>query len=395
MIFGRGLSRFIPAPLRPGIGARQLLQLRNRLKIAKFRPPRSFRGDHVGVAGLFRTATGLGRAAELVALTLEHQGHRVTRIDMTNEIGIKISQPTEFTGPADCLSMDITDVVFVINPNHLAPDKFDRTWLLQRCIIGHWIWEIEILPWYWQPTLASYDEIWAPTDLVRDVIQSSYALDRPVKVLPYGVDLDPMQATAKVDRDEVRGRLGLTKAEFVAGYSFAVDSNYYRKNPEDAVRAFLTAFPEPNDRAARLFLRCNDFANRPAERRRLETLIGTDSRIRIFDINDRIGIVDFYAALDVYISTSRAEGYGLNLVEAAQAGVQVISCRWRLAPEISSRAKIRTTGFELVNVVDPQGHYAGLKGATWAAPDLAEMAALLRSDRAHRGSYGSVSLVGS
>ena len=55
-------------------------------------------------------------------------------------------------------------------------------------------------------------------------------------------------------------------------------------------------------------------------------------------MNNRLPINDFYAAIDIYLSTSRAEGYGLNLVEAAQAGIPVVTTGWRLAPEIAALA---------------------------------------------------------
>jgi len=382
-MFGRGLARFLPLPARRALGeAWHGIRLRHPLNLAKFRPPKAFSGEHVAVAGLFGTTTGLGRAAELVALTLERDGHRVTRVDLTEALRMPATRSrADVVRPADCMALPISDIVFVINPDHPATLAFERTWLLQRCVIGHWIWEVEVLPWYWPLAVASYDEIWAPTDLVLDVIRDSIpAFDRPLRVVPYAVDRDPMPATARSRRTEVRDRLEIADDAFVAGYSFAVDSNYYRKNPEDAVRVFQRAFPA-GDTSVRLFLRCNDFANRPDERRQLEAVIGNDSRVRIFDADDRIGIIDFYAALDVFLSTSRAEGYGLNLVEASQTGLPVIACGWRLAPEISRLPGVRSSGFRIIKVADPQGHYAKLRGATWAAPDLEQMAEILKNDR--------------
>lgn len=384
MMFGRGLARYLPTPVRMAVGrARHGLQLRNALDLHRFRRRKAFSGEHVAVAGLFRTTTGLGRAAELIALTLERNGHRVSRVDISEAIGARAPIPrADCLRPSDCRTLAITDVVLVINPDHSATMAFEQSWLIERCVIGHWIWEIETLPWYWAAAVKSFDEIWAPTELVREVIAAKVA-DRgvPIKVLPYAIDLDPMPAATPAHRLDVRNRLAITKATFVAGYSFAVDSNYYRKNPEDAVRAFTAAFP-PGDDSVRLLLRSPDFANRPKERIALQTLIAGDPRIRIFDAADPIGIVDFYAALDVYLSTSRAEGYGLNLVEASQAGVPVIASGWRIAPEIAALPGVRTTSYRVIPLDDPQGHYARLRGATWSAPNLTEMAELLQKDRA-------------
>jgi glycosyltransferase involved in cell wall biosynthesis len=383
-MFGYGLSRFLPFPLRHAIGSvRRRLRMRRLLDLRKFRRRKTFSGEHVAVAGLFRTRTGIGRAAELVALTLQRRGHRVTRIDVSQALGLQtLPLRPDCLQPADCKDLAISDVVIVVNPDHPAVAAFDRTWLVGRCVIGHWIWEVEALPSFWQSSVISYDEIWAPTELVRDVIRAGLPeTETPIKLLPYAIDLDPMPAIVSSQRDEIRSRLGLAGDVFVAGYSFAVDSNYYRKNPEDAVRAFIRAFPPAEEGSARLLLRCNDFAHRPVERAQLQALIGSDPRILIFDADNRIGITDFYAAIDVYLSTSRAEGYGLNLVEAAQAGLPVISCGWRIAPEIAALPGIRTTGYDLIPLDDPQGHYAGLAGARWAAPHVAEIVEILRGDR--------------
>lgn len=383
-MIGHGSGRLLPPSVRSLIQRlRQRVRLRNPLNLAKHRPLKRFSGEHVAVAGLFSTSTGLGRAAELVALTLEHRGHRVSRVNISEALGLHDAGSDKvFLRPSDCAFLDISAVVFVINPDHAAPSAFDAEWLLQRCVVGHWIWELDTAPSFWRHLVVSYDEIWAPTELVADVIRDNIsASGRPVEVVPYGVDLDPMPLVTRGQREDSRSRMGLSTVDFVAGYSFAVDSNYYRKNPEDAVRMFRLAFPSSEDVSARLLLRCKDLANRPAERARLEGLIGSDPRISIFDAHNSIGIVDFYAALDIYVSTSRSEGYGLNLVEAYQAGLAVVTCGWRIAPEITRRKGVLTTGFELIKINDPQGHYAGISGARWAAPDIQEMADILTSYR--------------
>ena len=376
-----GLS-FFPG-LRRAVGrARQAYRLRDALDLRRFRERKRFSGEHIAVAGLFSTRTGLGRAAELVALTLERRGHHVTRVDLAASLGMQTrTARQDCIQPTDCGHLAITDVLFVINPDHPALSAFETDWLVQRCILGHWIWELEVLPPFWRRATISYDEIRAPTDLVRDVIAAHIDPDMPIEVLPYGVDLDPMAPANPALRIAVRQRLGIGREAFVIGYSFAVDSNYYRKNPEDCVRVFMRAFPATDD-ATRLYLRCNDFAHRPIERARLDKVIAGDPRVIIFDGTNPLGIADFYAAIDLYLSTSRAEGYGLNLMEASQSGLPVITTGWRIPSEITALPGIRTADYQLINVADPQGHYASLRGAKWAAPDLDAMEDMLRSAHA-------------
>lgn len=378
-MFGLGITRFLPFRLRRFVEKLSLnIRLRSTPNLRKLRPAKRFNGRHVAVAGLFGTITGLGRAAELVALSLENDGHKVTRVDISRSLHLRTVQSLrDYLLPEDCLSLDISDVVFVINPDHAIFSAFDRDWLLKRCIIGHWIWEIDRLPSFWKIAARSYDEVWAPTALVSEVIETAIPdLRELVRVVPYAVMLDPMPKIVPSERAKVRYQLGIQDNTLVVGYSFAVDSNYYRKNPEDLVVAFLKAFPG-RELNVTLLLRSNDLNNRPHERATLERTIGSDSRIQIYDKIRHLAIRDFYAALDTYVSPSRAEGYGLNLVEASQAGLSVICSGWRLTPEIETMPRVQTTSYAIVPVNDPQGHYADIKGAVWSAPDVDEMASLL------------------
>ncbi len=354
---------------------------RARLDLRRLRPFRTFDGRHVAVAGLFGSGTGLGRAAELVALTLEGRGSTVTRVDLTAALGLPLRHPdARCIAPSDCTAADITDVVIVLNPDLSAWRLFDRAWLLGRTIIGQWIWEIEQFPAFWDRAGDSFDEVWAATDLVLDAIRLSLPrFDRPLRLMPFAIEQAAFPRITPAQRHAARARERIADEAFVAGYSFAAGSNYYRKNPEDAVRAFQQAFPD--QRMVQLLLRCHDLDIRPFERAALERAIGGDSRIVIYDAQRRIGIADFYALLDVYLSTSRAEGYGLNLVEAAQSGVPVITGRWRIPDEILALPGVHAVGYALEPLHDPQGHYADIPGATWSRPDVAEMASLLRAMR--------------
>lgn len=368
-MFNTGLTRFLPPSVRTAIGfvlqriehpRKMMRQAAHDRKFDRNRTRKVFAGNDVLVAGLFGTTTGLGRAAELVALTLESQGCKVTRWDVTAALGEPVTRP--HSNPA--VIPDCTDVICVFNPTLRVDRAFSAEWLLERCVVGHWIYELETVPAAWAKSFRFYDQVWAPTEYVREAIETR--LSAPVRVVPYGAHLAPLPRAVRAP-----------SPDFVVGYSFAVNSNYFRKNPEDAVRIFKMAFPD--DDGVKLYLRSNDLNDRPRERRMLEAVIGGDSRISIFDSQNRIGLLDFYNAIDVYLSPSKAEGYGLNLVEAAQSGVPVICNGWRLPNDITSLPGVMTAGYHLEPVSDPQGSYADLRNARWAAPDLAEMASLLRS----------------
>jgi glycosyltransferase involved in cell wall biosynthesis len=369
----------LPSPIqRAAFGAVQFYNLnRDHVNLVKERPFRSFQGKHVAVVGFFSSGTGIARAAEFVAITLEGRGLKVARVDISSSI--RKAKPDErFLSPVDCYPLDISDVVFVVNPGQPSISMFDKKWLIERTIIGHWIWELDRVPRSWLRASESYDEIWAATDLLVESIRATLlGFKRPIVVVPYAIQKDPFSKIDSTRRDAVRAREQIPSGGFAVGYSFAVGSNYARKNPEDAVIAFCDAFPKNED--VRLLLRSNDLSDWPLQRLALERVVNGDHRILIYGKSRHISIHDFYAAIDVYLSPSRAEGYGLNLVEAAQSGLSVITGAWRIAPEILALPGVHTVGFDMEKVEDPQGHYTGIKDAVWSRPRVNELSSLLKT----------------
>src|SRR5204862_8273610 len=103
------------------------------------------------------------------------------------------------------------------------------------------------------------------------------------------------------------------------------------------------------------------------------------SRVRLHGATNRIGLTDFYGIIDVLVSPSRAEGYGLTLVEAVQSGVPVVTSRCRLSPDILDLPLVHAVGYDLVPVNAPQGVYSSIANARWAEPRLDEMVAVVRN----------------
>jgi hypothetical protein len=79
--------------------------------------------------------------------------------------------------------------------------------------------------------------------------------------------------------------------------------------------------PEP-DRSKVLLTRCLDI--RPYNERLIDHLVsyaGRDERIHVIDANQtHFPLHEFFACLNVFLAVFRSEGYGPNLVEAAQVG---------------------------------------------------------------------------
>jgi glycosyltransferase involved in cell wall biosynthesis len=313
--------------------------------------------------------TGLGKAADLLARTLQHRGAIVTRVDITAALGLPVSDSAEtMLTPNECSDIDATDIVFVLNPTFIdVLHQFNKDWLLRRCIIAHWIWETEKMPTYWARASISYDEIWGPTEFTYQSLKILLPTFKgTIRIVPYTIDFQLLPKPSHEQRNDVRTRLKIASDTFVLGYSFACGSNYQRKNPEAAVDQFRGAFA-PDDISVRLILRCRDLSRHKDERDKLRRKIAGDHRILLFDSDNQIEIDQFYAAIDLYLSPARAEGFGLNLVEASQMEIPVITSGWRLAREIQELPFIYAVDFDLVPISDPQGQY---KEGFWSEPRL-------------------------
>jgi glycosyltransferase involved in cell wall biosynthesis len=383
-MLGFGLGRFMPKALR-----RRVQRASLRLGELRSRPPlfpptrarRAFSGRSVIVAGLFSTRSGLGRAADLIARGFESRGVPVQRVDLGMYFRLTDQASRASIPPDEASRIDASDLVLVLNPPlaYEALGMFDRAWLTERCIVAHWVWELDRLPRSWIQTADSLDEIWTASTFVEETARRALPdFPGPIRVMPYPTEVDPFEAAPPAKRQAIRGKLGIADDEFCVGYSFSAASNYERKNPEGAIEAFIQAFPNRNARAV-LLLRALDLSSFRDGERRLRAMARAHRHVQILgDGSEHISIAEFYAAIDCYLAPFRAEGFGLNLVEASQAGKPVVATGWSIGAEITCHPGIHTVGYTVRPVQDRQGHYPSHLGASWAEPDYVAMAERMR-----------------
>jgi len=381
----RNLLRFVPGPLRPAAVATavRVLEFKHRPRIAPRQQKRLGKLPRTIVAGLFAERSGLTRGAELMLHDLQQKNADVIAVDVTQAIG---HQPLRKAAAAllpHQLEGGAFDIVIHVNPPNFARalNAFPIEVLDQSRLIGFWAWELERTPQTWSRAAAYCDEIWAPSPFVVDAIGRSIDFAGPVRCVPHAVNADPFLPATPAQRESARRKLGLPADCFVMGYSFGIRSNYTRKNPMGSVRAFQRAFPSDSD--AQLLLRySDDLGLFPPAQDELRTAVAGDPRIRLLS-PEQLEIAELYAAIDVYLSLHRSEGYGLPLAEAAQAGRNVIATAWGLAPDIAARPLVAPVRFSMTPVRDPQGAYSKMRDCHWAEPDIDEAAGKLIALKAH------------
>ena len=388
-MFGTGLGARLPKIWRTRIH-RSLSPFRiyyNHIKLRKLRRPVSgpqhFGECRVVILGLFGLRGGLGRAAELLAKELEHEGALVARIDVTDAFGWRPNQIRDGVSDLSALKLMRFDVVVV----HLNPP--DLCLLLQKhlsdavrysCLVGYFAWELDRVPETWFDGIACCNQIWVPSAFVARAIEQSVPGARAkLRVREHRVDLEKLPKRTSMARSMARRRLRLREDAFVILTSFSANSNVARKNPVAAVEAFCKAM-ECVDTPAQMLVRCLDFEDFQDELRPLKRAVSDDPRIRLMLIGQHksSSIEDAYLAADLYLSLHRSEGFGLNLAEALEIGLPVIATQWGLTDSIVSHPNFTGVPSRLVSVIDSQHTYDQVPAAHWADPDIEFAAAQLR-----------------
>ena len=385
-----GLVRRLPPPMRRLVittanrmrgvleekatdDAADLASLSLAARLPKTDGNRRYVGTRVVVGGLFGVRCGLQRGADLMVRDLQQRRVDVLPFDFTKALDFTPNIDTSATSdPAELAAWQPTDFVVHMNPPLFARAlaAFTGVSRLGTTIIACWVWELPVLPPNWRIFAELADEIWTPSPFVAEAAKQGLPdYPGPIRIVPYAVDSDPMQPLPPNERASLRPSFGIARDDFVVGTSFSFDSNYARKNPGAAIEAFRLAFRA--DEPVCLVVRCNDTGRFQRLFEHLVSFAGDDPRIKIWDMAVApCPIRRFYGLLDLYISLHRSEGYGLNLVEAAQAGVDVLATGWGLAPDIAARARIRTVASRLVVPLDTQRVYERYPDALWAEPDL-------------------------
>jgi hypothetical protein len=385
-MFGLGLSRYLPSAIRPHVirvADKTRREFDNVIFAADLRAkrkgePRAYRGRRVAMLGFINAPTGLGQGSRLMREILINRGTTVEAFDVAPLLDRDRAHARAEI--ARLVTFRPEDLVVHVNPPSMRDviRRLPRALVTQTSVVAYWAWELNLLPTDWARDAAVADAIWVPSPFVADAVRASlpdFAGD--VRVEPYAVDIDPVPRRTPERSAKVRVAHNIGEGAFVVGFSFTMASNYARKNPVAVIDAFQRAFPASQSESALLILRCPDLEVFPQGAAELRARAGADPRIRLLD-RKTIGIVDFYHLIDVFVSLARAEGYGLQLVEALDAGAAVVTTAWSISPEILAREGVRQVGARIVPVVDAQGVYGRVPGGQWAEPDINQAAYHLR-----------------
>jgi glycosyltransferase involved in cell wall biosynthesis len=234
--------------------------------------------------------------------------------------------------------------------------------------IGYFAWELQEYPDSWMPAFDYFDEIWCPSDFVRESISPKAPF--PVLTMPHSISF----ARPSEDRAALRARLGLPAEPFLFLCLFDLNSYTARKNPRAVVEAFRQSGLAGGSSALVIKVQNAD-ANVPDYDALVDSVRDIPGTVVIRHTLSRADVYALESACDCYVSLHRSEGFGLAVAECMYLGKPVISTNWSATSEYLNSENGLPVRYSLVQLEENHGPYP--KGATWAEPDVGHAAQLM------------------
>ncbi|MEB3354485.1 MAG: glycosyltransferase, partial [Cyanobacteriota bacterium] len=254
--------------------------------------------------------------------------------------------------------------------------------LLERYTLAAWPWETDQWPEAWLPLLEVADELWPASRFTAAAQQpAAVAAGLPVTLMPMAAELEqPGRFRNPEARRQARQRHGLPLEAVLFAAAFDHNSTALRKNPIGALEAFQRAFPVGagglSDQVA-LMIKTFPPKRPGGEWRWLQARAAEDPRIHlVVACLEREELLALYGCCDAFVSLHRSEGFGRNLAEALQLGLEVVATDYSGNTDFCLGPQAWPVGWRRVPV--PPGGYPNADGHHWAEPDGDHAAELLR-----------------
>jgi glycosyltransferase involved in cell wall biosynthesis len=235
--------------------------------------------------------------------------------------------------------------------------------------IGYFAWELPDFPDAWMSSLDFFDEIWCPSNFVKESLALKSVL--PVLTMPHAIGFERPAGTPA----SLRARFGLPAGRFLFLCLFDLNSYTARKNPGAVIEAFRRSGLATGNaslviKVQNADLNAADFA---ALRDAVRDLPGT---VIISETLSRADVYALEAACDCFVSLHRSEGFGLAIAECMYLGKPAISTDWSATAEYVNHVNGYPVRYTLEALAENHGPYS--KGSTWAQADVGHASELMR-----------------
>lgn len=317
---------------------------------------RRCRNIGINLVGWFDAELGVGESVRLAAKALD------TTTIKTNLLPLKVN----CLASREDKSFDsrlVQHNSYPINVFHIdAPQSADidhhhgPEFRQRRRNIAYWAWELPEFPDNWIPYFKYFDEIWTPSNFVRDAI--AIKSPHPVLTIPHCIQFETPE------RQE-REKFNLPNDQFLFLFAYDLNSYQERKNPMATIRAFKKAFAGKNGSDVGLVLKTHSVQNNLEAFEDLKKQLEGIQNIHLIDQRlSRANVYSLMNSVDAYVSLHRSEGFGLTVAESMFLGKPVISTDWSATSEFLDSTNGCPVSYELIELKQNFGPYS--QGQVWA-----------------------------
>jgi glycosyltransferase involved in cell wall biosynthesis len=207
---------------------------------------------------------------------------------------------------------------------------------------------------------------------------SAAGVETPIRIVPLGVPMDCYEPGYPPSLRPFPERSTHDNRPFTFGTAARFEGGGIRKGFGLVVKAFQQAFGEARD----VRLRVKAFSDCPVR-------LVEDTRIEVVKAHwTRAALAAWYQSLDVFVSGSGSEGWGLHQQEAMACGRPVVGVHFSGVTEFFNPVNGYAVDYQLA---PGQGVYNGL--GVYALPEIESMAAQMRLAYENRELLGMKSVL--
>lgn len=266
---------------------------------------------------------GYGNVSRNYLKALSKQDIPVSIINTAN-LDIEIGQEEiNFLNEMNCPIENLGDFPILII--HGTPDSFniDNHNNFYKTI-GITIFETDRIPTHWVEKCNQMDEIWVPSEFNINTFSNSGVIREKLKLVPYCIDVNQYE---NMTFEKFSFSEGTNSFKFL--YTCAFD---FRKGIDILIKAYCEEFQSDEDVSLVLKLYTPNWMKDIDINKILNSYLPPKTNLPdillILEKLNRTDLYNLYNSCDCYISTDRANGWGMPSMEMMAMGKPAITINW-------------------------------------------------------------------
>lgn len=245
--------------------------------------------------------------------------------------------------------------------------------------IAYTVWESTKLPDSWQASSLLADEVWVPSYWLAGILHENGIKKEKVFVVPEGVDIDCFNL-------DIQPHPFLAN---VSGFKFlSIGKAEPRKSTYELLQAFDAEFQ--TNESAILVLGCHNHMIPGFDSVKFLESLALRNRHRIVLLQpfpDRATVASIFRACDAFVLPSKAEAWGLPILEAMACGLPTALIHYSGQTEYANSENSYSISYRLTDIEKhmlPHFQRSDDQYGKWATPDFWELRKVLRYMYSHR-----------